>query len=80
MNTPSEFGQSKSRIKNDGEKWVDAHMQFSLGEKKVIEDNEVDINSSWEQVSFDTIRESIAKQMISTEDVPIDEEIKGTEY
>lgn len=79
MNTPSEYGTSKSRIKNDGSKWVDAHLQFSKGEKEVLPEEEVNTDVSWEEVSFDTIRESIAKQMLSMEDIPqLDEELKGT--
>lgn len=66
-----------SRIKNDGVHWRDAHLEFTKGKVETISEEEVNEDTSWEIVSFDTIRENIAKHMLQHEKVVIDKSLKG---
>lgn len=69
---------SKSRLKEDGERWVDAHQQFTTGEESIVDDSEANTATTWEDISYDDVREAVARQMLESNANLIDLDQRGT--
>jgi SAM-dependent methyltransferase len=69
---------SVTRIRNKGERWVDAHETFVNGGENLveIEDSEVDTTTTWEIVEWDYVREQVAKKILETEVMGISDDKK----
>lgn len=72
--------QSKSRVRGDGIQWRDAHSEFIEGEACLISENEVNTLVTWEEVSWDFIRESSARQILEQDNTKLDDQIIGKQY
>lgn len=68
---------SKSRLKEDGERWVDAHHQFTTGEDAIVDDSEMNTATTWEDISYDDVREAVARQMLQSDSNLIDVDQRG---
>ena len=68
---------AKNKLKEDGVRWVDAHKQFTTGEDAVVDDEEANTETTWEEIDYDTVREAVARQMLDNEAVLIDPATQG---
>lgn len=68
---------SQSRLKEDGEHWTDAHQQFTTGEDAFVDDKVANTETTWEEISYDVVRESMARQMLEAERNLVDPVTKG---
>lgn len=68
---------SKNKLKEDGLRWVDAHRQFTTGEDAVVDDEEANTETTWEEIDYDTVREAVARQMLDNEAVIVDSATQG---
>lgn len=69
---------SKSKLKEDGERWVDAHQQFTTGEEAIVDDADAKTETTWEDISYDEVREASARQMLESDRNSIAPEQRGT--
>ena len=69
---------SKSRVRDDGERWMDAHQLFTTGEEAIVDDSEANTETTWEDISYDAVREAVARQMLESEQNLVDPDTKGS--
>lgn len=71
--------KSVTKIRNDGESWVDAFDTFAKGGEQFVKVDEetIDDSKTWEIVSWDTVREDMAKTMLERENLVIQQEQIG---
>lgn len=69
---------SKSKLKEDGTKWVDAHQQFTSGQEAVVDDEDANMETTWEDISFDAVREASAKQILEADFNRVSPDIRGS--
>lgn len=69
---------SKSKLKEDGQRWVDAHHQFTTGEDAIVDDSEANMATTWEDITYDEVREAVARQILDSDQniIPVDQ--RGT--
>jgi methyltransferase-like protein 6 len=67
---------SKSRVRDDGERWMDAHQLFTTGEEAIVDDSEANTETTWEDISYDAVREAVARQMLESEQNLVDPDTK----
>jgi hypothetical protein len=69
--------KSKSKVRDDGIRWIDAHEQFTKGEDAIVDDEDVNTDTTWEDVSYDVIRESMAREMLEADQSQLDSATRG---
>jgi hypothetical protein len=80
FSTEFKIHQNVVRIKNDGIEWRDPQLEY-CGKKISISESEMQeqfSEHSWEDVSWDSFREELAKEALKTDDTVLPSELQST--
>jgi len=69
---------SKSKLRENGERWVDAHQIFTTGEEAIVDEENINTATTWEDISYDAVREAVAKQFLESDQSVVDYATRGT--
>ena len=68
---------SKSKLRENGERWVDAHQHFTTGEEAIVDEENINTATTWEDISYDAIREAVARQFLVADQSTVDSDTRG---
>lgn len=71
---------TKRGLVTDGNRWVDAHTQFTTGEEAFVDDEDANTETTWEEISYDQVREAVARQILAVTHNEIDPAHLGTSW